>query len=515
MNKLTFFFAGLLLIPFIFDEVYAQTLTIDIFTSNDGYGADVDNDGTCNSTFGNVGLNFAGEDSRIGTTDSAQTTDCYRTWYEYDLSVLDEDVTITSVRIFMDKNLDVGLATCTAREMSNRPSDYIAAVDHLGLWNDMGNDTIYINNYVSCISASPIIEDLGAAAVTDLQAALTRGWFAIGMTAGSETQSGVNEWTSYFTRESSPSSQHPFIRVDYTPSIPDGVTDLTIINLATTTLDLTWTTPQSLLNGGTLLGSQINFTTPFGQPLTVVTNDTESTTNAVTVSGLAQATPFSFRVSVWTEAGNNATGNIANATTLQFGNFTVGAIDLEATNLDFRTWIFERTDLNSSAYELSVIYPSTFNATCQFHFKFANIDLNHSNLVTTSLPGSQVEATFVFNNTANEVIDVVCIDEADSTNAEGRFLLTQTNFILLQQFDQFRDGTFGTMGMFGAIDLITLFGIVFATIGFNRINESVGGFFMLVILGVMAFFQIIVWPTALSGAIAVVVMLVVMSTRKV
>ena len=71
------------------------------------------------------------------------------------------------------------------------------------------------------------------------------------------------------------------------------------------------------------------------------------------------------------------------------------------------------------------------------------------------------------------------------------------------------------MGMFGALDLITLFGIIFATIGFNRINESVGGFFLLVILGVMAFFEIIVWPTALSGAIAVVIMLVVMSTRKV
>ena len=150
-----------------------------------------------------------------------------------------------------------------------------------------------------------------------------------------------------------------------------------------------------------------------------------------------------------------------------------------------------------------------------FFFKFANIFSNHSNLATTIPSADLLEATFIFNGTANEVIDVTCINETDSTTPEGNFLLTQAQFALLTQFAQFRDGTFGTMGMFGAIDLITLFGVVFATIGFNRINESVGGFFMLVILGVMAFFQIIVWPTALSGAIAVVVMLVVMSTRKV
>jgi len=513
MNKLTFFFAGLLLIPFIFDEAYAQSVTVNITATDDGFYDDFNNNGNCGASVGNIAANFVSS-WRVGTEDAPATTDCYRSWIEFDTTSIDDDVIITDVTLFTHREFSFGLGTCTVRHMALQPTINKESLS-VAFWDDMGDGASYVSNNAWCISASPTSRDLGATADTDLQANLGVDWFAVGMQAGSESQSGADEYSTFFPEEIFPGAplSAPTLQITYTIQPPDPVTDLIITNLATTTLDLTWTTPS--LNGGTHNGTQINFTTPFGNPLTVITNNTNSTTNAVTVSGLAQATPFSFRVSVWNEVANNATGNIVNTTTLSFGNFTVGAIDLEATNLDFRTWQFSRTDLNSSAYSLSVIYPDTYNATCQFHFKFANIDLNHSNLVTTIPSANQLEAIFTFNNTANEVIDVLCIDETLSTTPEGRFLLTQTNFILLQQFEQFRDGTFGTMGMFGAIDLITLFGIVFATIGFNRINESVGGFFMLVILGVMAFFQIIVRPTALSGAIAVVVMLVVMSTRKV
>ena len=110
--------------------------------------------------------------------------------------------------------------------------------------------------------------------------------------------------------------------------------------------------------------------------------------------------------------------------------------------------------MNSSAYTLSVIYPNTYNATCMFYFKFANIDLNQSNLPTTIPAANQLETIFTFNNTSDEIIDVTCVDETDPTNAEGRFLLTQTNFILLQQFEDFRNPEiFGTSGMFGSLDI--------------------------------------------------------------
>ena len=460
--------------------------------------------------------------AQVNMGDSLQNQICMRGFIEIDTSSIPTNAVITNIIFNGTANQGFiigGDFTCEFRDIIVQPSSYSPLIgSSTGLWNDVGDGTVYFNEVGQPFCKDPPDDTFfeinfnvnGTGVIlTDLQTAITadQGWFAFGYKFDAEVrQPGSRNEVRHFGDIDS----HIFI--SYTlPPFP--VDDLVISELTSESLDLTWTTPD--LRGEILNGSQINFTTPFGDPLTVITNNTNSTTNAVSVSGLAQDTPFSFRVSVWTEGGNNATGNIANATTLQFGNFTVGGIQLEATNLDFRTWIFDRTDLNDTAYSLSVIYPDTYNATCSFFFKFANIFSNHSNLATTIPAANQLEATFIFNGTANEVIDVTCINETDSTTPEGNFLLTQTQFALLTQFAQFRDGTFGTMGMFGAIDLITLFGVVFATIGFNRINESVGGFFMLVILGVMAFFQIIVWPTALSGAIAVVVMLVVMSTRKV
>jgi len=531
LNKLTFFFAGLLLIPLIFLPIEVEAILANITNSQSGQiRSDLVMGAVCAAPHTSSGGNL----TRVGRSLSVASSSCQRSWIEWDLSSLPTDAQILNVSMTYTVEFAGVVATppCDIWSMEIRPSNFTTATDQANdLWNDAGAGTQFKNNQATPLCANAqdfpdMLADstdpserfritLDEAANMDLQDSLgvDGTWWAIGMKFDDEVRTAQAMSVIYNFFAPADDGDIFFLEVEYIEP-PDGVTDLVLSNLATTTLDLTWTVPD--LGTGTLNGSQINFTTPFGNPLTIITNNTNSTTTAVTVSGLAQDTPFSFRVSVWTEVSNNATGNIVNATTLQFGNFTVGGIDLEAVNIDFRTWQFVRTDLNSSAYSLSVIYPDTYNATCQFHFKFANIDLNQSNLATT-IPGvGQLEAVFIFNNTASEIIDVLCVNETNPADEPGRFLLTQTNFILLQQFADFRDpNVWGTAGMFGAIDLITLFGVVFATIGFNRINESVGGFFMLVILGVMAFFEIIVWPTALSGAIAVVVMLVVMSTRKV
>ncbi len=487
----------LLLMPFVFNEVYADDTILNITTADEGQSYDQDAGVLNVCDVGN--LKADGNFIRIYVTDFG--IDCLRQWAEWDISTVSDDFDVIKVELQINMGATNG-RNCDFTLLDTDPFVQ-SAFDQ---FNAIAENSTVINS-PSCATTDTFTIDLGpnaTAYLNDRKSSETFFW--LGWHYTDESKDGIDHTTTW-------SAATAFLIVTSESGIPEAVDDLTISNLSNQGLDLDWTTPY--LSGGTLNGSQINFTTPHGDPLTIITNNTNSTTNAVSVSGLAQQTPYSFRVSVWTEFGNNANGSIANTTTLFFGNFTVGAIDLESVNLDFRTWVFARTDLNSSAYSLSVIYPDTYNATCSFHFKFANIDSVHSNLVTTIPSGGKLEATFLFNNTADEVIDVLCNDETDPTTPDGRYLLTQADFILLRQFDQFRDGTFGTMGMFGALDLITLFGIIFATIGFNRINESVGGFFLLVILGVMAFFEIIVWPTALSGAIAVVIMLVVMSTRKV
>ena len=230
------------------------------------------------------------------------------------------------------------------------------------------------------------------------------------------------------------------------------------------------------------------------------------------MGNLAQDSPYSFRVSVWTNNTNNATGNIVNVTTLSLANFTVGFFDIEATNLDSRSIKFERIDINTTALYLNVTYPGSFNLTCNFHYKFAMTNTSFFNLANVPADGSDVQASFLFGGVDNEVIDVICQDVI--TNVSAPYLITQTNFLFLQQIADFRSGEFGTAGMFGAIDLITLIVVIIGMVGFNRVNESVGAIFFMALVGGLAFFEVIAWPTALTGAIAVVIMLVIASTRK-
>ena len=112
----------------------------------------------------------------------------------------------------------------------------------------------------------------------------------------------------------------------------------------------------------------------------------------------------------------------------------------------------------------------------------------------------------------NEVITVVCTDIG--SNDSATYLLTQQQFPLLQQIDNFTDGTYGTMGQFGAIDLITLGAVIISMIGFNRVNHIVGVVFGVIMFGVLGWFGIIQWYTALTGGIATVMMLAIASQRK-
>ena len=68
--------------------------------------------------------------------------------------------------------------------------------------------------------------------------------------------------------------------------------------------------------------------------------------------------------------------------------------------------------------------------------------------------------------------------------------------------------------MLGAIDIITLGVVVMVMIGFNRWNESVGAIFAVGLLGGLSFFQIVEWQTFMFGTFAVVIMVVIGSTRK-
>jgi len=291
---------------------------------------------------------------------------------------------------------------------------------------------------------------------------------------------------------------------------PNPITDLAATNPTFSTIDLAWTEPG--LNGGTLEGYQINFTTPFGNPLSVITNNTNTTTTSVIVGNLLTATDYSFRVSAWTNNGNNAAGNIANQTTLG-ESFTVGAIAVNQTNPDILDIRFVRSEVNSTTTQVDVLYTNTYNLTCTVDHKFARTSINYSNLDVVTFDSSTSNSTFQFTNHTNDLVSMHCFDENDTTR-DGRFQVIWSSFPLLDQFANFRSGVYGTDGVIGAIDFITLAVIIFSMIGLNRVNESVGVIFNIALLGALAFFGIIELPTIIFGALVVVLIFTVASTRK-
>jgi hypothetical protein len=187
--------------------------------------------------------------------------------------------------------------------MSTQPSGDTASNNYL----NVGLGTEYVNDDNQCISvANDYITSLGSQAQTDLVTQSTSGqWFAIGVR-------GHNESVGYNGMARLTDVDLEFIYTTASP--PDAVTDLTSTAIGSTTIDLDWTAPSA--GTGTIIGYQINATTPQTNNPLVWLNNTGTTDTDHIVTGLSANTDYSFRVSAWTEVGNDATGNVYNATTL-------------------------------------------------------------------------------------------------------------------------------------------------------------------------------------------------------
>ena len=152
---------------------------------------------------------------------------------------------------------------------------------------------------------------------------------------------------------------------------------------------------------------------------------------------------------------------------------------------------------------------------CDFGYKFARTNQTYTGLTETTISGTSVYTNFTLNNPDNEIIDVYCWDQLDNST-DGRYRLTQSTLSmpLLEQYTDFQSGVFGTSGMFGALDLMTLFVVIISMIGFNRYNPAVGVMFMVILIGGMSYFGFISVPTVILGVIALVTMLAIVTVRK-
>lgn len=193
-------------------------------------------------------------------------------------------------------------------------------------------------------------------------------------------------------------------------------------------------------------------------------------------------------------------------------NITIGQQNYSATNTNTIPIMYTRQDINSSTTQLLLAYPPNFNMTCNLNFQLSQLNKTFIKIPFTTLTNGQHQSTFTFKNVNNDIILTNCTDV--TSHASALYVLTQGNFPLQQQIQQFRSGQFGTKGLFGIIDVISLIGVLLAMIGLSRVNEAAGIVIAIIMIGLLAFFQVITFPTIVTGAIAVIVMIAVVSTKK-
>lgn len=427
---------------------------------------------------------------------------CTRITMEWDITSIPDDATITDTSFRYEIASTLGNPEfCNFHEMDHQPSTLNAE----DTWFDAGNGTLFVAGVTGCTTVGvDKIQDLGTDADTDLESQLALDWFGMGI----KTQSEVRDNQTPTSRFAELMSE---LQVTYTIPL-SGVDTLVITDTRGTGVDLDWQAPATT---GTIIDYQINFTTPHSENVaTVLINETGSTTTFAVISALAGETQYSFRIGVRTADQLNATGNVANTTTLfdPTEAFTAGSFNITAIGIDVRDFKFERIDLNTTALLLNVTYPNSFNATCNFYFKFAMVNQTHINIPDVAINAAEDEASFRFEGVDNDIIEVTCNDE--NSNSTGNFLITQTSFMILEQIQDFQSGKFGTMGKFGALDFITVIAVMASMIGFNRINESVGVILGVIMIGGFSVFQIIQWETTFTASLALVILWAYTNTRK-
>ena len=255
----------------------------------------------------------------------------------------------------------------------------------------------------------------------------------------------------------------------------------------------------------------INYTSPWGTPETIIIADTgTNATRSYLVPNLQPNTQYSFMVKALGEGSlSNRLDIITLGSEFDIGSFTVNT----DTNPDSLPFFFTKTLNNSTQTQLDIDFDNSLsNVTCDFRFQFAQTnssysDINENSAVQTD---SLNRTTFVFNGVQNDVISVKCFED----DFEGVYVITQESFPFVEQIQNFRNGTYGTSGQFGAFDLITLFAILLSMIAFNRVNAGAGAVFTVIMIGALATVGIIQWPTIILSAVALVVLLAIITHNR-
>lgn len=305
------------------------------------------------------------------------------------------------------------------------------------------------------------------------------------------------------TSQGSSTSSNTYAQTTF--HLPDGVQSLTATSGDFIDAGLSWTAPATPY--GYVTGYEIYQSTT-GTPNILV--DSTSATS-YTATNLDPTITYYWLVAPVTIHGTNSTGNIVNATATSEN--VLGAIVIPTTvNPDQVPILFDQSYSGNSTI-VKINYDSVLNVNCDVDYKFASTSTTYSNLAETAELNGMASHTMTFNNSDNDIVEMLCYDSTDSS-IKGKHLLTMTTIPFKTQTDSFKNGDYGLVGQFGSLDLITLFVVLIAMVGFNRYNPAVGVGIMSVIIMGLAWAGIIEKVTVIGGILTMVMILAIVISKR-
>ena len=365
-------------------------------------------------------------------------TYCYTTSVSWDLSTIPAGAEISDVDLSISTAGTNGAQTCTIRHLSGNPSTQTnqEALD------DVNDGTAYVSGNTSFCqggASTDEVVDLGATAVTDF---ITEHQgdqeFGLGFDYDVNTVATAVYYNGLSDFE---------LVVEYTYAVPpNAVDDLTSTSIGLNSIDLDWTEPN--LNGETLVGYQINYTTPQSSDIrksgTIFLNNTGTIDD--TVTGLIFGTDYSFTVSAWTVSGNNATfANVYNATTVDLlppTSLTATATSVSQINLE---WTAPATGGTPDGYKIErespvsggwstlvadtgttdVTYSDTgLNTATQYNYRVSSLETTNTSISgneddATTLSGASQPTGLVATSSSESIIGLDWDDAPSYDNIQG------------------------------------------------------------------------------------------------
>ncbi len=205
-----------------------QTFVLDPFYSTnnptvDGDMADTNNNDVCDATLPSESKDTSGTTLDVGTRGTSQTTDCFRSFVEFDIVVIPDNADVTDSHLKSDVESLLGTPDdCDYVSIATRPSTSTG----IHIWGNATSGTVMVDNDALCNTTGNNKDiDLTSVGDSEIESRLAGNWFAIVIKGDNEVL-GAGDKVSQIASEEGSATPKPTLEVTYSYKTPPKVQNM-------------------------------------------------------------------------------------------------------------------------------------------------------------------------------------------------------------------------------------------------------------------------------------------------